>query len=155
VLRTVLFEIALAGCLPPDEPAKKPTPTDPDLAELVADWRVRGHVLASSTSMSDADADQLIGRVVAIRAAGYTSPWHGTCDESSREKRKRSLVEVAADLEVNAPARQAAQQFGIAAEVDEFRLSCQGQSRIPPITIYVSGAHAMTCFSGVCYLLAR
>ena len=38
--------------------------------------------------------------------------------------------------------------------VTEFRLTCTGNKHTPPLTIFVGDKRAMTCFSGVCYLLA-
>jgi len=47
--------------------------------------------------------------------------------------------------------------FGIGPEATEYELSCKTHAVhvIPPLTIYVTGDRAMTCFAGVCYLLAR
>jgi hypothetical protein len=155
--RELIALVVVAGCgwLPPDSPPKAPVQPDPDIVELVHDWKIGDHVLAMSTAMSDRDARELHGRTVGIRASGYTSPWHGTCDDAARERRKVSLVEVAADLDVGAPGREAAHRFGIANDPIEYRLSCHGSTRIPPITVYITGTHAMTCFNGVCYLMTR
>jgi len=38
----------------------------------------------------------------------------------------------------------------------EYRLACQDPDRrTPALTLYVSNAHALTCFGGVCYVLVH
>jgi hypothetical protein len=151
-----LFEVlALAGCLPPDNPPEKPKPVDPDVAALVHDWKVEAHVLGIKETLSDRDAAEMHGRVVAVQANGYTTPWHGSCEEATRERATVDFVDAAADESVAASARVAARQAGMAKQVTRYRLTCKSPTTAPALVIYVSGAHAMTCFADVCYLLTR
>lgn len=146
--------IALAGCgwLPPDSPPAKPVPPDPD-AELFHDWKVTEHVLGPRALISDYDAAAFHGRTVAISATSYASPWSGSCDDAHRQKRPRTLAEVATELEL---ARDRVASTGLADPIVEYQLMCGlGTSRTPALTLYVSGAHGLTCWGGVCYALTR
>jgi hypothetical protein len=143
---------ASAGCgwLPPDSPASSPPPPDPD-APVLHDWKVAGHVLGPRALVSEADATGYHGRAVAISAAGYSSPWSGHCDDVRRERRPRALADVTAELSL---ARDRVADLGLADPIVEYHLSCT-TGRTPTLTCYVAGAHALTCWAGVCYLLAR
>jgi hypothetical protein len=144
-----------AGCgwLPADAPPPQRPAGDPDVAALVHTWRVDAHLLASGTSMSDADAAQHHGRTLAVRASGYTTPWHGTCEESGRVRRERALADVSVELGFD---RARAAALGLADPLFEYKLSCADlEKRAPSLTLYVAAARAMTCFGGVCYVLAR
>jgi hypothetical protein len=44
--------------------------------------------------------------------------------------------------------------LGLADPVVEYQLQC-ATSPTPALIVYVAGSHALTCWSGVCYLLAR
>ena len=136
-----------AGCLPPDAPATPAPAVDP----IAHTWNVIDHVMTAKAAIGEADAREMHGRVVTITSAGYTSPWQGTCDDASRQRRERPFGEVAVELDVTD--RRRAQQFGLADTVVEWRLAC-GDIRSPPITLWVAGSHAMTCSNGICYLLA-
>lgn len=145
----------VSACAPAEAPPpKQPVPDGPD-AELVHVWKITAHVLANPSNLTDLEAIEMHGRTVAIQPGGYTSPWHGTCDDAGRQRRKRVLSEVTADLDVPADGRTAAVRFGLGDELVEYRLSCNGNPRTPPITLYIAGARAMTCFAGVCYFLER
>ena len=144
----------LAGCLPSETPATPKPVVDADLAELAHVWKVGAHVLGTRTTISEQDAAEMHGRTVAI-GAGYTSPWHGSCEEAKRGKQTSSLVEITADVDLSPDGRAAAKQFGLAKDVTEYTLSCTTSSSTPPLTIYLTGNKAMTCFGGVCYLLTR
>jgi hypothetical protein len=149
-----LFTLALAagGCLPPDP--VPPTPAvDPETAELVHAWRVDAHLLARNASLTDADAASQHGREVSVSRAGYTTPWHGTCEESGRARRQRPLAEVAAELLLERPRVLA---LGLTDPLVEYRLSCLDPIRPAPVlTVYVARARALTCHGGACYVLAR
>lgn len=151
----VLLVIALAGCswLPPDSPPARPVPPDPDAA-LLGGWTITGHVLGPRALISAYDAAAFHGRPVAISATGYASPWSGSCDDATRQHQPRTLAEIVAELELD---RDRGADLGLADPVVEYRLACGigGTGRAPPLTCYVSGAHALTCWSGVCYTLAR
>ena len=143
---------AAGGCLPPDRKPAAPAP-DPEAAELEHAWRVDAHLLARATTMSDADADRHRGRAVTITRAGYSSPWQGTCEESGQSRRARRLSEVAAELRID---RARVLALGFTDPLAEHRLTCQdSEHRTPALTLYISGARALTCFGGVCYVLVR
>ena len=150
-----LFFIALTGCgwLPPDSPPAKPAPPDPDAA-LLHDWQVTGHVLGRHPLISEADAAGFHDRAIAISAGGYASPWSGSCDDAGRQKQPRLLADIAVELGL---ARDRAASLGLADPIVEYQLTCglAGTGRMPPLTLYVGGAHALTCWSGVCYVLTR
>jgi hypothetical protein len=150
----VVIACGLAACLPPETPAKAPAPVDPD-AELAHAWKITGHVLAAKTSQSDRDAGELHGRVVDLRNGSYVTPWHGTCEDVGRQKRARVLADVALELDLSAASRGAIARYGVANELVEYQLSCNGKTRTPALLIFVGGARALTCFAGVCYLLER
>lgn len=117
------------------------------------DWRVDGHLLARTTSLTSADADRYRGRAVTISRSGYTTPWQGTCEEHSQVRRARPLAEVAAELGLD---RARVLALGLADPLAEHRLTCQDiEHRTPALLLYVSGARALTCFGGACYVLAR
>jgi hypothetical protein len=155
VHRILLCELAfVVGCLPPDEPQKPRPVADPDITQLAHTWKVIDHVLATKTNLSERDAAELRGRTVAVGPASYTTPWQGTCEQASREKRTRALGDIARELDLSDAARDTVKAFGLGDSIAEFRLSCQDyKTRTPALTIYVGNAHAMTCFSGACYLL--
>jgi len=138
-----------AGCLPPDEPAKKPKPVD----DLVHTWIVADHIIGKGSSLSPAEAGGFHGRTIEVTPVGYTSPWQGSCEEASRTTRKRPLAEVLDELEVSPSAEGEATAFGLVSAVTEYRLICKARSTAPPLLIYVSNGKAMTCFNAVCYLL--
>ncbi len=139
----------VAGCLPPDEPAKKPVAVD----ELVHTWIVADHIIGKGSSLSPAEAGGFHGRTIEVTATGYTSPWQGTCEDASRTTRKRALGEVVDELEVSPSAEGEATAFGLSAAVTEYRLICKDRRTAPPLLIYTSSGKAMTCFNAVCYLM--
>ena len=140
------------GCLPPDPQPPAAAP-DPEITELVHAWRVDAHLLGRAASLSDADAARHRGRGVTIGRTGYVTPWQGTCEESGQTRRVRPLAEVAAELGID---RARVLALGFAEPLAEHRLTCQDvERRTPSLTLYISGARALTCYSGVCYVLAR
>jgi len=149
----VLLVWAHAGCawLPPDsQPARPTTGPDPD-AELLRAWKIVDHVLGARALISDYDAAGFHGRTVVITATGYSSPWSGHCDRAAREKALRPLAGIAAEHDL---AGDDGARLGLAEPVVEYRLSC-GLDRTLPLTFYVGGGRALTCWSGVCYLLSK
>jgi hypothetical protein len=143
---------AASGCawLPPDSPATPPAVDPPDAA-LLHPWKITDHVLGPHALISDYDAAGFHDRLIAITATTYSSPWSGSCNEAARAKAQRPLAVIAAEHDLP-PARAA--QLGLADPLLEYKLTC-GLGRTLPLTVYLSGAHALTCWSGVCYLLAR
>ncbi|MGE5186530.1 MAG: hypothetical protein ACM31C_30955 [Acidobacteriota bacterium] len=152
-MRSLLL-VALAACLPPDTPARKPAKPDPELAELAHTWTVENHVLAGNASITDGDALANHGRTVAITASSYASMFTGSCDDAARARRERVFADVAVELELAGEARDTAIRFGFGDPIVEYRLTCPDHPRTVPLVIFISGKRAMTCFGGACYLLA-
>ena len=73
--------------------------------------------------------------------------------DAARSKRKRPLADITAESELAGTARARLASSGFASPVTEYRLTCSNL-RSPPLTLYVAGASAFTCWSGVCYVLA-
>jgi hypothetical protein len=146
----VLAAVAGAGCgwLPPDSPPARPVAGDPD-AGLFHAWKITGEVLGPRALISEADAAEFRERTVGVSATGYSSPWSGSCPEARREKQPRALAEVAAAHDLDGAAN-----LGLAEPIIEYQLQCVA-GRTPALTLYVAGPHAVTCWSGVCYLLTR
>lgn len=141
--------VVLAAC-PPEPVAPRPT-VDPSIAT----WLVAGHEMARRGPLGEDDALATYGREVVITASGYTTPWHGTCEDAKREHGPASLVEVTADVEVTPEGRARLKQFGLGTDPLEVRLTCQGRTTAPPLTIWITGNRAMTCFGGICFLLSH
>jgi hypothetical protein len=139
--------------LPPDEGAAKPVRVDPDVAALVHTWVVADHIVGKDSALSSTEADSFRGRHIEISPMGYVSPWQGTCEEAGRTKRTRSLGEVIGEQEMSPSAATTANAFGLVDPVVEYRLSCTDKKRPPPLTVFVSKGRAMTCYSGVCFLM--
>jgi hypothetical protein len=151
----VLATLAACSWLPADSPPKKPVKADPELGELAHTWTVENHVLASNANLSDAEAREYHGRKVEITPTSYRSFSVGNCDDSARERKDRVFADLLADLELAGEARDTAIRFGFGDPVTEYRLTCPGNPKALPLVIEISGNRAMTCFGGVCYLLAR
>lgn len=152
-MRIAIALLACCGPLPSDAEEPKPV-VDADAVALVHAWKITGHEMGTKTALSEDDATAMHGRTVDIAATGYTSPFHGNCEESTRTKRSSSLVELTADVDVSPDGRARLKQFGLAKDVSEYKLVCRN-AKVPPLTIYLTGDRAMTCFGGVCYLLVR
>ena len=118
-------------------------------------WTIRDHVISTSSALTDDDASVFRDRAIEIDATGYITPWHGTCEEAVRQRRDRILADVLSELDIPASGRARAREHGLVDDMVEHRLTCNGTTTTPPLTIYLSGDRAMTCFSGVCYFLAR
>ena len=142
--------VLAAACGAPPPPAAPARPTDDDV--LVHAWKVSAHVLGAAATVSDADADGFTGRAIAITTAGYATPWHGTCETATRERRDKTLAEVAAALHVD---RERLAALGLGSAVVEFRLACADNARAPELTLWIAGERALTCYAGACYVLAR
>jgi len=151
-LLVLAVAIALAGCgwLPPDSPPTRPAPPDPDAA-LFHDWKVADHVLGTRALISELDAAEFRDRTVAVTANAYSSPWSGSCDDARRERQPRTSAEVAAAHDI---AGDRVASLGLGDRIVEYQLLCV-TSRAPPLTLYVAGLRAVTCWSGVCYVLTR
>ncbi|MDB4953577.1 MAG: hypothetical protein JWO36_1146 [Myxococcales bacterium] len=157
LLRTIgLIFVASCSWLPADSPPQKPAAVDADLAALVHTWLIENHALTGNTNLSDADAARLHGRKVEITATGFKTPWQGSCDDISRDKHDRGAAEISMKLDLTGEAWATVSRFGIGPRATEYALSCADRGhRTPPLTIYVTGDRALTCFGGACYLLTR
>jgi hypothetical protein len=145
--------LAGAGCPAAPPPQQQTLSSEPEFAEIVHAWRVDAHLLGRHTSLTDADAAAHHGRTVSITRTGYTSPWHGTCEEYGQIRSVRRLAEITAELGMD---RQRVLALGFTDPVAEYRLACADfEHRSTSLTLFVSKARALTCFSGVCYVLAR
>jgi hypothetical protein len=144
--------VIVAGCgwLPADAPATTPAPAHPDAALLHA-WKVTDHVLGTRALISAYDATGFHGRAVTVSDAGYVSPWSGSCDQARRAKAPRVAAEIAIEHDI---AATEAASLGLAAPILEYELTCLAGTA-PGLTLYVAGSRAVTCWAGVCYLLAR
>lgn len=110
--------------------------------------------MATTSALTEDDAQVFHGRVVEIDDTGYTTPWHGECLEAVRQRRDRILADVLSELDVPAAGRAQARSNGLVEDMVEHRLTCNDpDNSTPPLTFYLSGEHAMTCFTGVCYFL--
>ena len=147
-----MASLLVAGCgLPPaDRPAVAPVPPAPDAA-LFHDWKITGHVLGAHALISNDDAAELHGRSVVISDTSYVSPWSGRCEEAGRQNTTRVAAEIAIEHDISA---SRADSLGLGASVVEYRMTCAAGSA-PGLTLYLGGAHAVACFTGVCYLLGR
>lgn len=150
LLAVALLVLSGCGWLPPDTPPARPPPPDPDAAVL-HDWKVAGHVLGARALISDADGAGFHDRTVSVTPTGYASPWSGRCDEALRGRQPRALAEVAAAHDI---AADRARGLGLAGPIVEYQLQC-ATNRTPALIVYVAGNRALTCWGGVCYLLAR
>lgn len=152
-MRWLIVLVASCGWLPPDSPRAKPAPADPDIATLAHTWIVANHVLAGNATVGDPDADANHGRKLVVTATGYDTPFSGACDEAALHKRDRLFADLIAQLDLAGEARATAIRFGFGDPITEYQLSCIGNRRAIPFTIFISGDRAMTCFGGACYLL--
>jgi hypothetical protein len=140
--------VVLAGCSAPPPKAPALPPGDP----LVATWKIIDHVMAEGSALTEDDAQVFHDRTIEIDATGYMTPWHGTCEEAVRQRRDRILADVMSELDVPAAGRTRARGNGLVDDMVEHRLTCN-EKGTPPLTFYLSGERAMTCFTGACYFL--
>jgi hypothetical protein len=156
---TVRFLLAVAvvvmGCLPPDPPAQAPAPPPGDTAAVAYahTWLVENHILAGNATLTEGDAILMHGRKVELTTSSYRSPFQGSCDGSTVDQRTRAFDDVAAEVDLSGERRKTARSFGMTPTVTEYRLACSVKSSTPSLVLYVAGQRAMTCFSGVCYLM--
>jgi hypothetical protein len=151
----VIAVAMLAGCpKKAPAPAKSSEPVDDPDAEVVAHtWQVMEHLRVKGASIAEADANGFHGRTLVIVQNGFASPWQAGCEHAKREKRSREINELFDELEIEKGGSSKAAAFGMTSDILEFRLTCA--DRGTPLIIWVGGSHAMTCFSGACYLLKR
>ena len=162
-MRRLSLVVAIAACGGHAKSVDEPVASrDPELAALATAWTIENHIITPKSDLSDADAADWHGRAVAISVrAGYQTPFQGNCKDASYTKRRRILTEVALDEDLAGESRHVPERFGLASSVTEFKFICRdvkedGRPTLTPIlTIYQAGDRAMTCFSGVCYLLTR
>jgi hypothetical protein len=145
--------LAVANCLPPDPVAQKVVVPADESVSYAHTWLVENHILAGNSTLTEGDAILMHGRKVDITSTSYRSPFQGSCDGATVQQRTRSFDDVAAEVDLSGDRRATAKNFGMTATVVEYRLSCNANNRTPPLVLFVAGKRAMTCFSGVCYLL--
>ena len=151
----LMLAVLAAACLPPDKTdAPHVAPVDPDVVATAHRWTVEDHVRGGNTALTEGDAILMHGRVVRIGADDYSSPFNGSCDTVKRAKRTRKLDDILPEVEISGEGRRAAIRFGLTPVLDEYRLTCDSSAHATTLVLYVAGKRGMTCFSGVCYLLA-
>ena len=146
----VLLVLALGGCSAPPAPPAAPAAVD----AIAHTWTIERHLLTTSTALTEDDATLYAGREVVITARTYQSPFHGTCEDAGRRTRDVLLADVALEQDLPATARREAARYGLGRSLVEYKLTCGAVETVPPLTMFVADARAMTCFAGVCYLLA-
>ena len=144
--------LSIASCLPPDQTAQKPAPVDESVS-FAHTWLVENHILTAGSTLTENDAIGMHGRKVDITTTSYRSPFQGSCDGATVQERTRSFDDVAAEVDLSGDRRTTAKNFGMTPTVAEYRMACNANNRTPPLVLYVAGKRAMTCFSGVCYLM--
>lgn len=141
----------LAACSAP-APAPKP-PTDIDA--IAHEWKIEDHILSSRAALTVEDAVAYHGRSIVITATTYESPFQGRCDSAGRTRRSVLLVDVALANDIPSSQRKHAVAYGLGKDLVEYKLTCGTEDRVPPMTLFVAGARAMTCFAGACYLMSH
>lgn len=152
MVRVVFVAFLATGCLPPDPPTEKPAVTV-DTAPWARTWLVENHILAGNATMTEGDAILMHGRKIELTATSYRSPFQGSCDGATVDQRTRAFEDVAAEVDLSGDRRKTARSFGMTPTVTEYRLACSVNSSTPSLVLFVAGKRAMTCFSGVCYLM--
>lgn len=114
-------------------------------------WKIIGHVLTPRATIDERDAVGWNGRAIVVTRTGYVSPFQGTCEQAGRMHRVRQMIDVVTELD--AP-RSIITDYELQGDVVEYRLTCRAHEA-PPLAMWVDGERALTCFSGVCYVLRR
>ncbi|MFT3696067.1 MAG: hypothetical protein QM831_23215 [Kofleriaceae bacterium] len=135
------------------QPAPIETPKAPSGTPYAHDWLVENHILSGNTALTEGDAQLMHGRKVEVTDSSYRSPFQGSCDDTKLSQRTRAFDDVASEVDLSGDRRQTAQNFGITGNVIEYRLECKANTQTPPLVLFAVDKRAMTCFSGVCYLL--
>lgn len=148
-MRYLLFAVVVA-C---GQPAPVQAPVKDPGSPYAKPWLVENHILSGNTALTEGDAQLMHGRKVEVTESSYRSPFQGSCDDAKLSQRTRVFDDVASEADLSGDRRQTAQNFGIAGNVVEYRLECTANTHTPPLVLFVVEQRAMTCFSGVCYLL--
>ena len=137
--------LLLVACHPRRIEIPPAKPIDP----LAHHWKIYGHVMTERAAVTDDDAAALDGRDVDIGETTYEAPFQGHCGAYAFTRRARPLTEIASELGV------ARAGLGLGDDVLQFHLTCPQQRTAPPLELVVdpAGQHALTCWTGVCYLL--
>ncbi len=160
-MRQLLLLFAVGACGARGGASAGDRPADPALLAIAHGWTIENHIVTPRSYLADSDANEWHGHKVSITSTGYATPFQGACKTASYEKRVRTLSEVAADVDLAGDSRQIPVRFGLPASVTEFKFVCSDRREdgrltlVPILTIYVGKDRAMTCFSGVCYLLTK
>lgn len=144
--------LAFAAC-GPRQPARSAEADDPDADLVTHTWLVVEHLRVKGASITEADANGFHGRTIVVVPNGFAGPWQPACEKARREKRQREMSELFQELEIARGGATKAAAFGMTSDILEFRMTCA--DRGTPLILWVGGRHAMTCFSGACYLLKR
>lgn len=149
---TLLF----SACIPTKGPASGGQPSEPagasEAAAIAESWRIDFTHATASHAVSGTESLTHSGQTVSI-AAGYTTPWHGTCAEASRTEKAQpiadAIAERGAQLEGSTRLR-----FG-AGEARVITLTC-ADAATPPLQLVIGnlGNFALTCHADVCHTLA-
>ncbi len=154
-MRLSLLAVSFLACTPKAAPpVTAPPSAPPEVVTVILPWVVENHILAGNANLTEADAILMHGRKIEITASSYRSPFQGGCDSSTTEQRARAFDDVAAEVDLSGERRDTAKNFGMTPTVTEYRLSCASSTHTPPLVMFVAGKRAMTCFSGICYLLS-
>lgn len=154
----------LAACGESAPPAvEKPAPKadvveeseDPDVRMLAHTWIIETHMLVKGASVTSEDAEAFHGRTFVITEAGYTTPFQPPCDRAAWKKSSRQLNELVKELTVTGNGASKGAEAGLTSDLIEFRLTCTDRGDPPPVIIWIGGAHAMSCYSGACYVMKR
>lgn len=146
-----LLAIVFAACSAKAPPPKPPT----DIDVIAHEWKIEDHILSSRAALTVEDAVAYHGRSIVITETTYESPFQGTCENAGRTRRSVLLVDVALALDIPSSQRKHAVAYGLGKDLVEYKLTCGTENRVPPMTMFVAGGKAMTCFAGACYLMAH
>ncbi|CAN5904915.1 hypothetical protein BH11MYX2_BH11MYX2_04120 [soil metagenome] len=150
--------LALVACgakhVAPKAPAE-PISTDPDVQALAHTWIIDSHFLVKGSPITEKNAAEYDGRTLVISEEGYTSPFHPPCDHAAWKKSPRELSDLANELQLGDRAAANAAEAGLTSDLVEFRMTCTGRGKPPPVIVWLGGRVAMTCFGGACYMMKR
>lgn len=150
--------LALAACgakhVSHKAPAE-PVSDDPEVEAIAHTWIIDSHFLVKGSPITDKDAKAYHGRTLEISEEGYQSPFHPPCDHAAMKKKDRALSDLANELQLGDAAAAKAAEAGLTSDLVEYRMTCTGRGKPPPVFVWLGGKVAMTCFGGACYMMKR